>query len=84
MNKSNENRQLGGVCSGIAKAQGSSAFGIRLAFVALSLFCGVGLLVYIVAWIIMGADDSEQPGKESIVKPNPDMWSNGLPKRKTK
>jgi len=43
-------RQIAGVCGGIAEYFEADSTIIRLIFV-LFLFCGAGLLTYIVAWI---------------------------------
>lgn len=58
LTKSNTNRVLAGVCGGIAEYFGCDPTIIRLLFIALSIFVGSGLLLYILAAIIMpGADN---------------------------
>ncbi len=57
LTKSSTNRVLAGVCGGIAEYLGCDPTIIRLLFIALSIFVGSGLLLYILAAIIMpGAD----------------------------
>ena len=51
--KSNTNRKIAGVCGGIGEYFGIDPTLVRLGFVALSLFGGGGLVVYIIAAIIM-------------------------------
>jgi phage shock protein C len=61
--RSRTDRILGGVAGGLAKYLGVDPVLIRLAFVAL-LFAGIGVLLYIVAWIIVPeepADGTEPP-----------------------
>ncbi len=50
---------LGGVCGGIAKYFDVDPVIIRLLWVAFTLFFGVGLLVYIVAWILIPEEGEE-------------------------
>ena len=57
LRKSNTNRVLAGVCGGIAEYLGCDPTIIRLLFIALSIFVGSGLLVYILAAIIMPRAD---------------------------
>ena len=58
LTKSNTNRVLAGVCGGIAEYFDCDPTIIRLLFIALSIFVGSGLLLYILAAIIMpGADN---------------------------
>ena len=57
LTKSSTTRVLAGVCGGIAEYLGCDPTIIRLLFIALSIFVGSGLLLYILAAIIMpGAD----------------------------
>jgi phage shock protein C len=61
--RSRTDRILGGVAGGLAKYLGVDPVLIRLAFVAL-LFAGIGVLLYIVAWIIVPeepVEGAEQP-----------------------
>jgi len=53
LTRSEKERILGGVCGGLAEYFGFDPTLVRLAFVLLALAGGVGLLVYIVLWIIM-------------------------------
>ncbi|MBO5520386.1 MAG: PspC domain-containing protein [Eubacterium sp.] len=57
LRKSGTNTVLAGVCGGIAEYLGCDPTIIRLLFIALSIFVGSGLLVYILAAIIMPRAD---------------------------
>ena len=58
LTKSNTNRVLAGVCGGIAEYFDCDPTIIRLLFIALSIFVGSGLLLYILAAIIMPSADN--------------------------
>jgi len=62
--RSRDDRILGGVAGGFGKYLGVDPVLIRLALVAL-LFAGVGLLLYIVAWIIIPEEplDEDEEGR---------------------
>ena len=51
--KSNKNKMLDGVCGGIGEYFNIDPTLVRLAFVALCIFAGGGLIAYIVAAIIV-------------------------------
>ena len=51
--RSGNNRMLGGVCGGIAEYLDVDPTVIRLIWVIATVFFGIGLLLYIAAWIIM-------------------------------
>lgn len=51
--RSVKDKMIGGVCSGIGEYLGIDATIVRLAFAALLLFCGGGLLAYLLLWIIV-------------------------------
>ncbi len=48
---------IAGVAGGIARHFDVDATLVRLAFVALALFGGSGLLFYAIAWVIVPSDD---------------------------
>lgn len=48
-----DNRMLGGVSSGIAAYLSIDPVWIRLIFVILTLFSGIGILIYIILWIVV-------------------------------
>ena len=57
LHKSSRNKMVAGVCGGIAEYFNIDPTLVRLGFVALSIIFGSGLLAYIVAAIIIPADD---------------------------
>jgi len=46
-------RWIGGVCGGLAAATGIESWIWRVGFVALSLFGGTGVLLYVLLWIFV-------------------------------
>ncbi|QQR92789.1 MAG: PspC domain-containing protein [Candidatus Iainarchaeum archaeon] len=53
--RSSTDKVLGGVCGGIAEYLGVDPVVIRLIWVVASLFWGIGIIAYILAWIIIPA-----------------------------
>ena len=54
--RSLDDRELAGVAGGIARHFDVDATLVRLAFVALAVFGGSGLLFYAIAWVIIPSD----------------------------
>jgi phage shock protein C len=52
-----DHRMIAGVCAGFARYMGADVALIRILWVVLA-FSGVGLIAYIVAWIVMPRDVS--------------------------
>jgi len=48
-----DSRMLGGVCAGIAAYLKTDPVWIRLIFVVLTLFSGIGILIYLIMWIVV-------------------------------
>jgi phage shock protein C len=58
LTRSRRNRQLAGVCGGLAEYFGVDPTLIRVAFVLVTIFAGTGLLLYIIlALVIPEADE---------------------------
>ena len=53
LHRSREDRWLGGVCGGIGRATGVASWLWRLAFCALVLCAGTGIVVYLLMWIFV-------------------------------
>ncbi|MFN7726199.1 MAG: PspC domain-containing protein [Rubrivivax sp.] len=53
LRRSRSDRWLGGVCGGLARVTGTEAWLWRLGTVALTLFAGGGLLIYLLLWIFV-------------------------------
>ena len=48
-----EGRVVAGVCAGLAAYFGIDPTLVRLAFAVVTVFGGIGILVYLVAWIVI-------------------------------
>ena len=60
LRRSNGDRWLAGVCGGVARATGIDSWIWRLLVVLLTLWGGIGLLVYVLMWIFV-PDESVPP-----------------------
>ncbi len=65
LRKSSTNKMLAGVCGGLGETFGIDPTMIRLAWAVLTVFAGTGLLLYIVAALIIPADDGTVDGSYS-------------------
>jgi phage shock protein PspC (stress-responsive transcriptional regulator) len=61
-------RILGGVCSGLAEGFHVEVLWVRLAFVVLAFINGVGLLLYVVLWVLMPERAGYQPPAQNMVE----------------
>ena len=59
-------RWLGGVCAGLAARWGVPVARVRLGFVLASALVGLGVLVYLAAWLILPGE-GEDGGQRGIV-----------------
>lgn len=62
-----KDRIFGGVCSGLAAGLRIDPLWVRLGFVLLAFLQGVGLLIYIVLWLVMPEQVEGQEGTRSGV-----------------
>lgn len=53
LRKSSRNKLVAGVCSGLADYLNIDVTILRIAWLILVLFYGVGILAYIILWIVM-------------------------------
>lgn len=53
LTRSRTDRMIAGVCGGFAAYSGADVNLIRLAMIALTLFGGTGLVLYVCAWLIV-------------------------------
>jgi phage shock protein PspC (stress-responsive transcriptional regulator) len=56
LRRSTSDRQIAGVCGGLAEYIQVDATAVRLVWVVLSIFCGAvigGVIVYLLAWVII-------------------------------
>ncbi len=58
-------RIMGGVCSGLAEGLHVDPIWVRLAFVVLAFAQGIGVVVYVVLWVIMPERVSDRTGSRS-------------------
>lgn len=56
LQRSRDERWLGGVCGGLARLSGAAAWIWRLAFVLLLAFGGTGALLYALLWLLLPSD----------------------------
>jgi phage shock protein PspC (stress-responsive transcriptional regulator) len=54
-------RFIGGVCSGLAEGLHVDPLWVRLAFVALAFVQGIGVVLYVVLWVIMPERSKDRP-----------------------
>lgn len=59
LTKSTTDKKLAGVCGGIAKYLSVDSTFVRLGFTFLTCIWGAGILVYLVAAIVMPAEESK-------------------------
>lgn len=63
--RSSHDRMIAGVCGGLAQQFGVPTAVIRLAFVLMTFFsAGIGLLIYLVLWIVMPSGDRSRDDDE--------------------
>jgi phage shock protein PspC (stress-responsive transcriptional regulator) len=56
LRRSRADRWIGGVCGGVAAATGVESWVWRLILVALALFGGTGVLLYVLLWIFVPSE----------------------------
>lgn len=69
--RSRQNRVIGGVCAGFADYLNIDIILVRVIFVILTIVNGVGLLLYIILWIVVPEDKSLQPATEVKIDSKP-------------
>jgi phage shock protein C len=60
LTRSKTDRMIAGVCGGFAAYSGIDATIVRLVMVLLGVLGGTGVLLYLVAWVIVPAEDAAQ------------------------
>lgn len=66
--RSGNDRYLAGVCGGIAEFLKIDSTIVRLVFVVLTLLGFSGVFVYILAWLIMPAENEKRSLLEQIIR----------------
>ena len=69
LTRSESDRMVAGVCSGLGKYLSIDPTIVRLIFVLMFLLGGHGLLVYIILWIVMPVETRVPYPVEVVVKP---------------
>ena len=59
---------VAGVCAGLAAYFGVEVNLVRLAFGVFTVFYGLGLLIYLVAWVVLPEEGAEGSILESFYK----------------
>ena len=62
-----QGRIVAGVCTGLARYFGVDVNLVRLAFGVLTVFYGLGLLAYVIAWAVLPEEDEDTSILESFV-----------------
>lgn len=73
LTRSSDNKMVGGVCGGLAEYFGFDPAIVRILWVVFTIFVnGVGILLYIVAWIAIPSDKSVKglKSKDSVLSKN--------------
>ncbi|HWX10250.1 MAG TPA: PspC domain-containing protein [Gaiellaceae bacterium] len=68
LERSREGRWLGGVCAGLGRYFNLSPMIYRIAFVALALAGGTGILLYVAAWLVIPDDGVEDSIAAEAIK----------------
>ena len=63
-----------GVASGIARYLNADVTLVRLIIAALALFTGVGVALYIAAWLLIPADGEDQPAAAAWIAGRQDRF----------
>ena len=66
LRRSTSDRMLGGVCAGFADYTGIDANLIRVLVVVMTLFSGLGIVLYAAGWLLIPAEDSSTNEAERI------------------
>jgi phage shock protein C len=62
-----QGRMVAGVCAGLARYFGVDANLVRLAFGVFAIFYGLGILLYLIAWMILPEEGENGSILESLI-----------------
>ena len=62
-----DGRMAAGVCAGLAANFGVDVNLVRLGFGVLTVFYGLGILAYLIAWVVLPEDGADRSILESFV-----------------
>lgn len=68
--RSQTDRVVGGVCGGLGRYFNIDPVLVRLGFVALGLINGLGVLVYLIMWLVVPDEESRDLAGEEIIQAN--------------
>jgi phage shock protein PspC (stress-responsive transcriptional regulator)/TM2 domain-containing membrane protein YozV len=68
-----ETRKIAGVCAGLGEYFDIDAVFVRIIFIVAIFISGIGLLAYLVAWIVMPEQSTEQSFKNEELKGEKEM-----------
>lgn len=68
--RSEKDKMLGGVCAGIADYLNIDPVIVRVIFVLIFLAEGIGLMIYVLLWIIVPEEKSTKTDPKEIVEEN--------------
>jgi len=68
--RSDADRVVGGVCAGLAEYLRVDALFVRIAFVVLGMIQGIGIILYLAAWVLVPEKGIEDYDQERIVREN--------------
>jgi phage shock protein C len=70
LSRPRDDRKLAGVCSGLARYMGVDSTLIRILFIVLAIWpVGIGVVFYIVCWIVMPNDPYRLPAPSPVTAP---------------
>ncbi len=80
--RSQRDKMIAGVCGGIAEYFNVDPVWIRLATVLIVFVNGIGLLLYILAWILIPKNPYQKPGEKTIAEDTVERAAERIASRK--
>lgn len=68
LTRSSSDKMIAGVCGGVARSFGVDTSLVRILTVALSLFFGVVLVLYVALWLVLPLEEGGPTGFEDLKK----------------
>jgi phage shock protein C len=68
--RSREGRMVAGVCAGLGDYFGVDPTIVRLVFAAFTVFAGMGILLYLVAWVLIPEQGETSSIAENFIAKN--------------
>jgi phage shock protein PspC (stress-responsive transcriptional regulator) len=69
--RAREGRVIAGVCAGLAAYLGLDPTLVRLAVAVVTVIGGIGVLLYLIAWIVIPEEDDDGSIAENFVNKRP-------------